>query len=93
MTGLPAQFTCERCGYDFPCEIIMPFVDNEDKCSFLCPVCALMSVREIHEIPTIMFRSARNLDKLRQCELFLSEHYGAVQVPVVGEGDGEDNLN
>ena len=91
MTGLPERFVCERCEYTFPCSMIMPFVDNEDKCSFLCPVCALISVREVHGIPTILFKSERNLAKLKACENYLTKHYSAV--PVVEEGDGEGNLS
>ena len=91
MTGLPERFVCERCAYEFPIGMLMPFVDNEDKCSFLCPVCALISVREVHGIPTIMFKSERNLAKLKACQDYLTLHYSAV--PVVGEGDGKDNLN
>lgn len=80
MTGLPERFTCERCGYEFPCRMIMPFVDNEDKCSFLCPVCALISVREVHNSPTIEFRSDRNLAKLKACQDYLMLHYSTAQV-------------
>ena len=91
MKGLPEQFTCERCGHEFPCNMIMPFVDNEDKCSFLCPVCALTSVREVHGIPTIMFGSDRNLAKLKACQDYMTLYYSTV--PIVGEGDGKGNLD
>ncbi len=81
MTGLPERFTCERCGYEFPCKMIMPFVDDADKCSFLCPVCALRSVREVHGIMTIMFKSEQNLAKLKACQDYLTLHYHAVKEP------------
>lgn len=78
---MSALTDCDCCHLGFPEDIIMPFLDDKDEFSMLCPVCALQKMRKTLESPQEVFASEKNKMRLSECLAYMALHYGDVHVP------------
>ena len=78
---MSALTDCDCCHLGFPEDIIMPFIDDKDEFSMLCPVCALQKVRKQLENPQAVFTTEVNKARLSECISYMTLNYSDVHIP------------